>query len=77
MIDIMEDFINQDFKLLDDVTKEILEDSPGYPSPIGINAIIDQKTLQGVCTMNESRGSLHEQYRCGSLQNQLAFFKYC
>ena len=66
--------IEDDLELLDAATKEMLEDSPGYPSPIGISKAIDKYTLEAGCEANESVRSFHEQYRCGSLQNQLSFF---
>lgn len=71
---IMRGLIEGDLELLDDATKVMLEDSPGYPSPIGINSVIDRYTLQALCPMNNQTHSLHEEYRCGSLQTQLSFF---
>ncbi|KAK8852556.1 hypothetical protein M9Y10_017543 [Tritrichomonas musculus] len=73
-LEIMRGLIEQDLQNLDDATKEMLEDSPGYPSPIGVNDRIDKLTLGAFCEMNNETNSLHEQYRCGSLQNQLSFF---
>lgn len=72
--DIMKGLIEDDLALLDDATKKMLDDSPDNPSPIGISKTIDRFTLQALCTMNQNTNSLHEEYRCGSLQNQLSFF---
>ncbi|KAK8852645.1 hypothetical protein M9Y10_017633 [Tritrichomonas musculus] len=70
----MRKLIQDDLQLLDSATKEMLEDSPGYPSPIGVSETIDALTLEAICEMDNETNSLHEQYRCGSVQNQLAFF---
>lgn len=70
----LKNLIEKDLKLLDEATTDMLQDSKDYPSPIGISDIIDKYTLQGSCEMNKNISSFHEQYRCGSLQNLLAFF---
>ncbi|KAK8842310.1 hypothetical protein M9Y10_025887 [Tritrichomonas musculus] len=66
--------IEDDLALLDSATKEMLEDKPGYPSATGVNAFIDDRTLTSNCEINNNTNSLHEMYRCGSLQNILGFF---